>query len=111
MVAAWGGYLFVLNMIGAHALALVLLGRFSRKLWRAYSLWFVSGTAGAPRRTQPPRASPPLCRPHTPTHTRPHHPPTPPRGGARACSGRRTPAEDRTNDEAALLLPLIPATR
>ena len=57
MVAAWGGYLFVLNMIGVHAMALVLLGRFSRKLWRAYSLWFVIGTAGAPLGPQhpPPR--------------------------------------------------------
>ena len=34
-------------MIGIHAACLVLLGRFSAKLWRAYSLWFVLGTAGA----------------------------------------------------------------
>ena len=29
MVAVWGGYVFVLNMIGLHAAVLVLLGRFS----------------------------------------------------------------------------------
>ena len=47
MVAAWGGYVFVLNMIGIHAGVLVLMNRFSPKLWRAYSLWFIVGTAGA----------------------------------------------------------------
>ena len=74
MVAAWGGYLFVLNMIGAHALALVLLGRFSRKLWRAYSLWFVIGTAGAPRRAQPRRALPFPCATFA-SSSYPSHPP------------------------------------
>ena len=29
MVAAWGGYIFVLNMVGLHAAALVLLGYFN----------------------------------------------------------------------------------
>jgi dolichyl-diphosphooligosaccharide--protein glycosyltransferase len=47
MVAAWGGYVFVLNMIGLHASALVLVGWFSPRLWRAYTLWFLIGTAGA----------------------------------------------------------------
>lgn len=32
MVAAWGGYVFVLNMIGIHAGVLVLLGRFSSQV-------------------------------------------------------------------------------
>jgi len=49
MVAAWGGYVFVLNMIGVHAAALVMLGRYSSKLHRAYSLFFVIGTLGATR--------------------------------------------------------------
>jgi len=44
MVAAWGGYVFVLNLIGCHAAALVLLGRFSTKLYRAYSLFYLIGT-------------------------------------------------------------------
>jgi len=47
MVAAWGGYVFVLNLIGAHAGVLVLLGRLTPKLYRAYTLFFVIGTAGA----------------------------------------------------------------
>lgn len=47
MVAAWGGFTFVLNMIVFHAFVLVLLGRFDAKLHRAYSLFYVIGTAGA----------------------------------------------------------------
>jgi len=47
MVATWGGYIFVLNMIGVHAASLVLTGRYSTKLHRAYSLWYVIGTIGA----------------------------------------------------------------
>lgn len=45
MVAAWGGYIFVLNLIGAHAAFLVLIGRFSTKVYRAYTLFYVIGTA------------------------------------------------------------------
>lgn len=44
MVAAWGGYVFVLNLIGVHAAALVAGGRFSTKVYRAYSLFYVFGT-------------------------------------------------------------------
>ena len=47
MVAAWGGFVFVLNMIGIHAILLVVMGRFSNKLYWAYSLWYVVGTIGA----------------------------------------------------------------
>jgi dolichyl-diphosphooligosaccharide--protein glycosyltransferase len=49
MVAAWGGYVFVLNVIGMSAGVLVLLGRYSQKLWVAYSLFFVVGTFLATR--------------------------------------------------------------
>jgi len=49
MVAAWGGFVFVLNMIGLHAAALVVFGRFSSKLYVAYSLFYVIGTIGAVR--------------------------------------------------------------
>jgi len=49
MVAAWGGYVFVLNLVGVHALVMCLL------LWQkdcsglhlAYSLFYVIGTFGA----------------------------------------------------------------
>jgi dolichyl-diphosphooligosaccharide--protein glycosyltransferase len=47
MVAAWGGFTFVLNMIVAHAFVLVCAGRFSPKLHKAYSLFYVVGTLGA----------------------------------------------------------------
>mmetsp|Transcript_71701 Transcript_71701/g.171253 ORF Transcript_71701/g.171253 Transcript_71701/m.171253 type:complete len:881 (+) Transcript_71701:56-2698(+) len=47
MVAAWGGYIFVLNMIGVHALMLVLLGRFNSGVHKAYSIFFFVGTLGA----------------------------------------------------------------
>lgn len=45
MVAAWGGYVFVLNLVGVHATSLVLLGRYSTKLHRAYTCFYVVGTA------------------------------------------------------------------
>lgn len=47
MVAAWGGYIFVINMIGVHALILVLLGRFHSGVYKAYTLFFIIGTFGA----------------------------------------------------------------
>ncbi|KAH9951110.1 oligosaccharyl transferase STT3 subunit [Amylocystis lapponica] len=37
MVAAWGGYAFITNMIPLHSLALILMGRFSSRLYVAYS--------------------------------------------------------------------------
>jgi dolichyl-diphosphooligosaccharide--protein glycosyltransferase len=47
MVAAWGGYIFVLNMIGIHALMLVCLGRFNSGVHKAYSIFYCVGTFGA----------------------------------------------------------------
>lgn len=44
MVAAWGGYVFVLNLIGLHAAVLVLLGRFDWNIWASYSLFYCIGT-------------------------------------------------------------------
>jgi dolichyl-diphosphooligosaccharide--protein glycosyltransferase len=44
MVAAWGGYVFVLNLIGVHAAVLVGLGRFTNKIYIAYTLFYVIGT-------------------------------------------------------------------
>ena len=45
MVAAWGGYVFVINLVGAHAASLILLGRHSSKLHAAYSAFYLVGTA------------------------------------------------------------------
>ena len=47
MVAAWGGYVFVLNMIGVHCAGLIGLGRYSSKLHKSYTLFFLIGTLGA----------------------------------------------------------------
>lgn len=47
MAAAWGGFTFVLNMIALHAAVLTLLGQYSSKLHRAYTLFYVIGTLGA----------------------------------------------------------------
>ncbi|KAF4610819.1 hypothetical protein D9613_007270 [Agrocybe pediades] len=44
MVAAWGGYVFITNMIPLHALVLILMGRFSDRLYVAYSSWYAIGT-------------------------------------------------------------------
>ena len=47
MVAAWGGYTFVLNMVGLHAAVLVLVGKFDGATHKAYSLFWIVGTLGA----------------------------------------------------------------
>mmetsp|Transcript_79005 Transcript_79005/g.115711 ORF Transcript_79005/g.115711 Transcript_79005/m.115711 type:complete len:978 (-) Transcript_79005:116-3049(-) len=47
MVMVWGGYIFVLNMIGVHAGLLWITGCHSTKLHRAYSLFYLIGTYGA----------------------------------------------------------------
>ncbi|KAJ8584745.1 glycosyltransferase family 66 protein [Rhizopogon salebrosus TDB-379] len=44
MVAAWGGYAFITNMIPLHALVLMLMGRFTGRLYVAYSSWYAIGT-------------------------------------------------------------------
>lgn len=44
MVAAWGGYVFITNMIPLHAFVLVLMGRFNHKIYISYSSWYVIGT-------------------------------------------------------------------
>jgi dolichyl-diphosphooligosaccharide--protein glycosyltransferase len=47
MVAAWGGYVFVINMVGVHAGLLVLVGKYNTTVYRAYSLFYIIGTTGA----------------------------------------------------------------
>jgi len=44
MVAAWGGYAFITNMIPLHALVLIVMGRYSSRLYVAYSSWYAIGT-------------------------------------------------------------------
>jgi len=47
MAAAWGGFTFVLNLIAAHTALLCIIGRYSSRLHRAYTLFYVIGTIGA----------------------------------------------------------------
>ena len=44
MVSAWGGYVFITNLIAMHALVLLLMGRYSSRLYIAYSTWYTLGT-------------------------------------------------------------------
>jgi dolichyl-diphosphooligosaccharide--protein glycosyltransferase len=49
MVAAWGGYIFVINMVGIHAALLVVLGHFNDDIYWSYTIFYVLGTFGATR--------------------------------------------------------------
>lgn len=44
MVSAWGGYVFITNLIPVHVFCLLLMGRYSAKVYVAYNTWFVIGT-------------------------------------------------------------------
>lgn len=42
-VAAWGGYVFIINLIPLHVFVLILMGRFSNKLYVSYTVFFIMG--------------------------------------------------------------------
>jgi len=44
MVAAWGGYAFITNMLPLHVFVLLLMGRYSSRLYVAYSSFYAIGT-------------------------------------------------------------------
>jgi len=44
MVAAWGGYVFIINIIPIHVLTLIVAGRFSNRLYVAYSTFYILGS-------------------------------------------------------------------
>jgi dolichyl-diphosphooligosaccharide--protein glycosyltransferase len=44
MVSSWGGYVFLINLIPIHVLALMVTGRFSHKIYVAYSTLYCIGT-------------------------------------------------------------------
>ena len=44
MVASWGGYVYIINLVPLHVLALMALGRFTRRTYRVYSVWYAVGT-------------------------------------------------------------------
>lgn len=43
MVSAWGGYVFIINLIPLHVFFLLLMGRFSDRLYVSYSTFFTLG--------------------------------------------------------------------
>uniref|UniRef100_A0A9J8C6M3 dolichyl-diphosphooligosaccharide--protein glycotransferase n=1 Tax=Cyprinus carpio carpio TaxID=630221 RepID=A0A9J8C6M3_CYPCA len=43
MVSAWGGYVFIINLIPLHVFVLLLMQRFSRRLYIAYSTFYIVG--------------------------------------------------------------------
>lgn len=44
MVSSWGGYVFLINLIPLHAFALLVMGRYSDRLYTAYCTFYVLGT-------------------------------------------------------------------
>ena len=44
MVSAWGGYVFIINLIPLHVLVLLFTGRFSQRVYIAYCTLYILGT-------------------------------------------------------------------
>lgn len=44
MVSAWGGYVFIINLIPLHVFVLLIIGRFSHRIYIAYSTFYILGT-------------------------------------------------------------------
>ena len=44
MVSSWGGYVFLINLIPLHVLILMVAGRFSHRIYIAYSTVYTLGT-------------------------------------------------------------------
>jgi dolichyl-diphosphooligosaccharide---protein glycosyltransferase len=44
MVSAWGGYVFITNLIPLHIFVLICMGRYSPRLYISYTTWFALGT-------------------------------------------------------------------
>ena len=47
MVASWGGYSFIINLIPIHCLACIFTGRLSTRLYVAYAPFIIMGTLEA----------------------------------------------------------------
>eukprot|EP00094_Tigriopus_californicus_P003136 TCALIF_03018-PA protein Name:"Similar to STT3B Dolichyl-diphosphooligosaccharide--protein glycosyltransferase subunit STT3B (Homo sapiens)" AED:0.15 eAED:0.17 QI:0/0/0/0.87/1/0.87/8/0/605 len=43
MVSAWGGYVFIINLIPLHVFVLILMNRFSQRIYVAYNTFFIVG--------------------------------------------------------------------
>lgn len=44
MVAAWGGYSFIINMIPLFVLGCLFIGKFNMKIYVAYSVFYSLGS-------------------------------------------------------------------
>lgn len=44
MVSAWGGYVFITNLIPLHVFVLICMGRYSSRLYTSYTTWYALGT-------------------------------------------------------------------
>jgi dolichyl-diphosphooligosaccharide--protein glycosyltransferase len=44
MVAAWGGYIFIINVVPAHVLASLFMGVYSQRMYVAFSTFYLLGT-------------------------------------------------------------------
>jgi len=44
MVATWGGFVFVLNLVAFHAFVLVVTGKYTHGLHKSYTLFYIIGT-------------------------------------------------------------------
>ncbi len=44
MVSAWGGYVFITNLLPLHAFVLICMGRYSPRLYVSYTTWYAIGT-------------------------------------------------------------------
>lgn len=44
MVAAWGGYVFIMNLIPLYNLFLIVIGRFTYKIYISYTVFYILGT-------------------------------------------------------------------
>lgn len=47
MVSAWGGYVFITNLIPLHVFVLICMGRYSTRLYISYTTWYALGTLGS----------------------------------------------------------------
>ncbi|KAJ5902378.1 Dolichyl-diphosphooligosaccharide--protein glycosyltransferase subunit stt3 [Penicillium taxi] len=47
MVSAWGGYVFITNLIPLHIFVLLCMGRYSNRLYISYTTWYALGTLGS----------------------------------------------------------------
>ncbi|CAI7646326.1 unnamed protein product [Penicillium palitans] len=47
MVSAWGGYVFITNLIPLHVFVLLCMGRYSPRVYISYTTWYALGTLGS----------------------------------------------------------------